>query len=123
MTALCESTTPLASRFDASLLNADSDIFKEIDDYTRLVDLNANPIERLDRQTVIDLTNKTNFMLDNLDLSEYNTLSDRFQQAPLTFVEVADFIVSNNMDLDTIAYDIGLWQDGMTPSTTAPVDS
>ena len=68
MSALCESTTPLASRFDASLLNASSDVFKEIDDYTRLVDLNANPIERLNRQTVLDLTNKTNFMLDKLDL-------------------------------------------------------
>ena len=35
MTALCESTTPLASRFDAMLLTDASDVFKEIDDYTR----------------------------------------------------------------------------------------
>ena len=76
MTALCESTTPLASRFDSTLLNVSSDVFKEIDDYTRLVDLNANPIERLDRQTVVDLTNKTNNLLDKVNISDYNTLGD-----------------------------------------------
>ena len=123
MSALCESTTPLASRFDASLLNASSDVFKEIDDYTRLVDLNANPIERLNRQTVLDLTNKTNFMLDKLDLSMYNTLRDRVEQAPLTVVEIADFVVSNNHNIDTINTNIGQWSDGMVPPTTAPVDS
>ena len=77
MTALCESTTPLASKFDSTLLTASSDVFKEIDDYTRLVDLNANPIEQLNRQTVVDLTNATNNLLDNIDISSYNTLSDR----------------------------------------------
>ena len=121
MTALCESETPLASKFDSTLLTSSSQVFKEIDDYTRLVDLNANPIEQLDRQTVVDLTNKTNFMLDTVDLSSYNTLRDRIEQAPLTFVEVADFVVSNNLDIGTINNDVGLYVPGA--STSAPVDS
>ena len=121
MTALCESETPLASKFDSTLLTSSSQVFKEIDDYTRLVDLNANPIEQLDRQTVVDLTNKTNLMLDTVDLSSYNTLRDRIEQAPLTFVEVADFVVSNNLDIGTINNDVGLYVPGA--STSAPVDS
>ena len=124
MTALCESTTPLASRFDSTLLNVSSDVFKEIDDYTRLVDLNANPIERLDRQTVVDLTNKTNNLLDNIDISDYNTLSDRHSQGPLTFVEIADFIVSNNQDIDGIFSAVGEWSPAvMGDNLSAPIDS
>ena len=124
MTALCESTTPLASRFDASLLTAGSDVFNEIDDFTRLVDFNANPIERLNRQTVVDLTNATNNLLDNIDSSSYNTLSDRHSQGPLTFVEIADFIVSNNLDIDGIFSAVGEWSPTvMGNDLSAPLDS
>jgi len=124
MTALCESTTPLASRFDATLLTDASDVFKEIDDYTKLVDLNANPIERLDRQTLVDLTNSTNNLLDKIDISSYNTLSDRHSQGPLTFVEIADFIVSENQDIDGIFSAVGAWSPTvMGDNLSAPLDS
>ena len=124
MTALCESTTPLASRFDATLLTNASDVFKEIDDYTKLVDLNANPIERLDRQTLVDLTNATNNLLDKIDISSYNTLSDRHSQGPLTFVEIADFLVSNNQDIDGIFSAVGDWSPTvMGDNLSAPLDS
>ena len=124
MTALCESTTPLASRFDASLLTAGSDVFNEIDDFTRLVDFNANPIERLNRQTVVDLTNATNNLLDNIDSSSYNTLSDRHLQAPLTFVEIADFIVSNNQDIDGIFSAVSAYSPAvMSGGLSTPIDS
>ena len=124
MTALCESTTPLASRFDATLLTDASSVFQEIDDYTRLVDLNANPIEQLNRQTVVDLTNATNNLLDNIIISEYNTLSDRHSQGPLTFVEIADFIVSNNQDIDGIFTAVGQWSPTtMGNNLSSPLDS
>ena len=105
MSAICENTTPLASRFDSSILGIDSGAFSDIIDLTKLTD--NNPVERVNRQALVDVTKKTNAILGALDLSDYDTLRDRFDQAPLTFVDIADFINGGKASPETAVVDAG----------------
>ena len=75
MSTVCENTTPLASRFDSSILSLDSGAFSDIIDLTKLAD--TNPVEKVNRQSLVDVTKKTNAILGGLDLSNYDTLKDR----------------------------------------------
>lgn len=97
----CDSSTPLSSRFDADVLRPDSAIFDELFDASSLID-QGNPLDRVDRQGVINLTNSLNDTLSGIDLSAYPVLKARLDQFPLTYVEVADFVVADSTDIDSI---------------------
>ena len=128
MTSHCENITPLASRFDESLLRLDSGDWNAILDMTQLANSSGindgsglNGGVGLNRATLVDVTNKTNNILDLSDLSNYPVLSDRFEQGPITFVEIADFINSNNYDIDNLNRDIADYV--VRPTMPVPLDS
>ena len=128
MTSHCENITPLASRFDESLLRLDSGDWNAILDMTQLANSSGindgsglNGGVGLNRATLVDVTNKTNNILDLSDLSNYPVLSDRFEQGPITFVEIADFINSNNYDIDNLNKDIADYV--VRPTMPVPLDS
>ena len=97
----CDTSTPLSSRFDAQVLRADSAIFDTLFDASSML-TQTNPLDRVDRQTAIDMTNGLNSALSNMDMTNYPTLSARVNQFPITYVEVADFIYGNNTDTTTL---------------------
>ena len=97
----CDTSTPLSSRFDAQVLRADSAIFDTLFDASSML-TQTNPLDRVDRQTAIDMTNSLNNALSNMDMTNYPTLSARVNQFPITYVEVADFIYGNNTDTTTL---------------------
>jgi uncharacterized protein YcbK (DUF882 family) len=122
MSAICENTTPLASRFDSSILRLDSGAFSDIIDITKLAD--TNPVEKVNRQSLVDVTKKTNAILGGLDLSNYDTLRDRYEQAPLSFVDIADFVVDNNYSITDLDDDIKNYNPfNPTEVVPVPVDS
>ena len=55
----CDTSTPLSSRFDAQVLRADSAIFDTLFDASSML-TQTNPLDRVDRQTAIDMTNSLN---------------------------------------------------------------
>ena len=101
MTIGCDSSTPLTSRFDIQVLRPNSPVFDTLFDPTALID-QSNPLDRVDRQSVVDLTNALNTFLGNTDLGPYPTLENRFNQFPITYVETADFILANQTDTTTL---------------------
>jgi uncharacterized protein YcbK (DUF882 family) len=101
MTIGCDSSTPLTSRFDTQVLKPNSNIFDTLFDPTSLMN-QSNPLDRVDRQTVVDLTNALNIFLGSADLGPYPTLENRFNQFPITYVDTADFILANQTNTATL---------------------
>ena len=101
MTIGCDSSTPLTSRFDPQVLKPNSNIFDTLFDPTSLMN-QSNPLDRVDRQTVVDLTNALNIFLGSADLGPYPTLENRFNQFPITYVDTADFILANQTNTATL---------------------
>ena len=95
----CDSSTPLSSRFDAQVLRPDSAIFDKLFDTSGLIE-QGNPLDKVDRQSVINVTNRLNDLLSDMNLDAYPVLKKRFGQFPITYVEVADFALADNTDLD-----------------------
>jgi len=118
MSAVCENTTPLASRFDSSILGVDSGAFSDIIDLTKLTD--SNPVDQVNRQSLVNVTRKTNAILDAINLNNYSTLKDRYEQAPLSFVDIADFVVNNNYSITDLDNDVNNYNP-FNPDEVVPV--
>lgn len=128
MTSHCENITPLASRYDPSILRLDSSDFGAILDSTLIANLTGindgtglNGGVGLNRQTLVDVTNLTNNILDLSDLTNFPTLKDRYDQGPVTFVEIADFINTNSYDIGNLNTDIKDYVP--SPVMPVPIDS
>ena len=92
MSIECTNTTPISGHTSV-LTNPIVDI-----DFSALL-TQTDPLElAADRQTIIDITDQLNNILDVSDLSGYPTLDARFKQFPLTYTEVADYIITNNIN-------------------------
>ena len=100
MTIGCDSSTPLTSRFDAQVLTPNSAIFNTL--FEPSLFITNNPLDRVDRTTIVDLTNRLNILLGGIDLTPYPILKNRFDQFPITYVETADFVLANQINTSTI---------------------
>ena len=100
MTIGCDSSTPLTSRFDAQVLTPNSAIFNIL--FEPSLFITNNPLDRVDRTTIVDLTNRLNILLGGIDLTPYPVLKNRFDQFPITYVETADFVLANQINTSTI---------------------
>lgn len=93
MSIECNNTSPLASRFsELTDVNNIGDI-----DFTPLIS-RPDPLDNTNRQSVIAITDKMNEILTDIDLSGFPTLASRRQQYPLLYAEVADYLITNNID-------------------------
>mgnify|MGYP003627592721 FL=1 len=104
MSIECNNTTPLASGFSSSALTTSSASLNGLIDFSSLID-QTNPLDNLniDRQSVVTITQKLNvFMsqdsLQTIASSAYPTLAAKFNQFPITYTEIADFILTNSVD-------------------------
>jgi hypothetical protein len=99
MSESCVNTTPLASGVEG-ILGPRSAIFDGLLDISTIA--TNNPLIGFDRAKLIDVTSETNRILALIDLSQWPVLKSRFEQGPLTFVEIADFILQNQYDIDAL---------------------
>ena len=91
MSIECNNTTPIASRF-SDLTTPVGDI-----DFSALIS-QPDPLDQVNRQQIVSITDKLNNLLAQEDLSEYPTLDKRFSQFPLTYTEIADYTLTNAID-------------------------
>ena len=98
MTIGCDSSTPLTSRFDPKVLTPNSAIFNTLFEPSLLI--TSNPLDRVDRTTVINLTNRLNVLFSSgaVDLTSYPMLKNRVSQFPITYVDTADFVLRNQIN-------------------------
>jgi len=101
MSIECTSTSPFASRFDSSALTPSSAIFTGLTDFSTLID-QENPLDKVNRDSVVSITNKLNAVLGQEDLTAFPTLKNKYEQFPLTFVEIADYVLKNSVDVDIL---------------------
>lgn len=104
--SICTNTTPISSRYD--------DLTAPIGpiDFSALLS-RPNPLDNVDRQTVVDLTNGLNNVLDLEDTAKYPTLNARFNQFPLTYTEIAEFVLENAIDPVTALNEVNKYNGGM----------
>jgi len=93
MSIECNNTAPLASRFsELTDVNNIGDI-----DFTPLIS-RPDPLDNIDRASVKSITDGMNEILTDIDLGAYPTLASRRGQFPLLYAEVADYLITNNID-------------------------
>ncbi len=123
MSIECNNTTPIASKASASL-TLTSDDLNNILDVATLVDL-SNPLDSLNRASVMNITNALANITQQTDLSEYPTLNARLESGTPTYTEIADFLLSTNTNIadieETIVdYNTGLLGGSSTILTNSP---
>jgi hypothetical protein len=96
MSIECNNTTPLASKASALTAPIGGAI-----DFSALI-AQPDPLEQVDRVTIVDITDRLNNSLSTMNLSGYPTLRDRLEQFPLTYTEIADYVLNNNVDTSAI---------------------
>ena len=113
MSIECNNTTPIASRFSDLVVQPG-----------QIIDLSAiisqtDPLDQVsNRSAVIDVTNRLNVILGIAGLSDkYPTLYNRFDQAPITYTEVADFVLQNNINTFPITTALSKYNKSSGPSS------
>lgn len=91
MSIECSNTTPISGQ--TSVLTTpvgaiDFSVMLTTDD----------PLDSVNRVQVIEITDKLNGLLPTIGLSQFPTLDARFRQFPLTYTEIADYIITNNIN-------------------------
>ena len=115
MSIQCDNTTPIASK--AGSLTVDSGVFDNIIDLSSLI-TTTDPLDRLNRSTIVGLTDLTNSVLNVEDLSGFPTLSNRFGQTPLTYTEIAAYVLDNNVDASNLLNEFKNYNNVNGPSAT-----
>ena len=120
MSIECNNTTPFSARFDSAALTPASAVFTEIEDFGSLID-QSNPLDFVNRDSVLAITNRMNDILPKADLSDFPTLQKKYQQFPITATEVADYVLTNSIDTDSIIAEF----DNFSPDIgfTAPINA
>ena len=98
MSIQCDNTTPIASK--AGSLTVGDAVFDSIFDLSSLI--TNDPLSQLDRGSVVSITDALNNVLGSEDLQAYPTLSERYSQFPLTYTEIADYMLTNNVTVDIL---------------------
>ncbi len=114
MSIECDNTTPLAGK--AGTLTLDNSVFDSIFDLSTLIDTN-DPLDRIDRASVVSITDTLNNVLESEELTDYPTLGNRYSQFPLTYTEVADYMLTNNVNVD-ILQELQAYSAPIGPSAT-----
>ena len=91
MSIECTNTTPISGQTTA--LTAPVGTI----DFSALI-AQPDPLDQVDRPTIVEITDKLNALLDVENLSEYPTLQNRYDQFPLTYTEIADYVLTNNVN-------------------------
>ena len=107
MSIECNNTTPIAS--NATAITAPIGAI----DFSALI-AQPDPLEQVDRATIVDITDRLNKSLSTMDLSGYPTLKDRFEQFPITYTEIADYALNNNVDTSAILTELKGYSVAMT---------
>ena len=120
MSIECTNTTPISGQTTA--LTAPVGTI----DFSALI-AQPDPLDQVDRPTIVEITDKLNALLDVENLSEYPTLQNRYDQFPLTYTEIADYVLTNNVNtFDVLAainkYDGAIGTDRVINQTLSDLD-
>ena len=123
MSIECNNTTPIASKGSAAL-TLTSAALNDILDVATLVDL-SDPLDSLNRASVMNITNALANIAEQTDLSAYATLNARVAIGAPSYTEIADFLLSNNSNVAEIEqaivdYNTGLLGGSSTILTNSP---
>lgn len=121
MSIQCDNTTPIAGK--AGMLDASSVAFDSIIDLSSLINFSNDPLNNLDRDKIVSITNTlNNTVLFNEGkegrLDNFPTLSSRYEQFPLTYTEIAAYMLENNVDVDKIQSELNTYDNVGAVSTS-----
>lgn len=100
-------------------LNAEAGLLN----FTDLLLQQANPTAGFDRGALLSSAGNLTRTLRNIDIGngDYPFLNQRFQQSPILYTEVADFLQQSSIDIDDFDADIAQFQEFIKGPVTLPV--
>jgi len=116
MSIQCDNTTAIVSGFSLEA----APIAGELIDLSALL-AEADPLDsvQIDRATAVGITDGlNNFILSTANLDAFPTLKERFGQFPLTYTEVAGYMLNNNVNGADVLDSINKYDSTLGPEVT-----
>ena len=115
----CRPTT-IASRYSESVIQTGfAPAFSVVD----ILNKEANPADSYDATTLLRLSQNLNTTVISSDTSAFPLLNQRYQQSPILFSEVADFLDQSGLNINTVDTHLADYQNTITPNQYVPADS
>lgn len=115
----CRPTT-IASRYSESVIQTGfAPAFSVVD----ILNKEANPADSYDATTLLRLSQNLNTTIISSDTSAFSLLNQRYQQSPILFSEVADFLDQSGLNINTVDTHLADYQNTITPNQYVPADS
>jgi hypothetical protein len=115
----CRPTT-IASRYSESVIQTGfAPAFSVVD----ILNKEANPADSYDATTLLRLSQNLNKTVISSDTSAFPLLNQRYQQSPILFSEVADFLDQSGLNINTVDTHLADYQNTITPNQYVPADS
>ena len=120
MSIQCDNTTAIASGFSSMSVPIGGGIGDGLIDLSALL-AEADPLDsvQIDRKTAVAITDGlNNLVLATTNLDAFPTLKERFGQFPLTYTEVAGYMLDNNVNGDNVLDSISKYDSTLGPEVT-----
>lgn len=115
----CRPTT-IASRYSESVIQTGfAPAFSVVD----ILNKEANPADSYDATTLLRLSQNLNTTIISSDTSAFPLLNQRYQQSPILFSEVADFLDQSGLNINTVDTHLADYQNTITPNQYVPANS
>ena len=115
----CRPTT-IASRYSESVIQTGfAPAFSVVD----ILNKEANPADSYDATKLLRLSQNLNKTVISSDTSAFPLLNQRYQQSPILFSEVADFLDQSGLNINTVDTHLADYQNTITPNQYVPADS
>ena len=115
----CRPTT-IASRYSESVIQTG---FAPAFDVVDILNKEANPADSYDATTLLRLSQNLNTTVISSDTSAFPLLDQRYQQSPILFSEVADFLDQSGLNINTVDTHLADYQSTIEPNQYVPADS
>ena len=115
----CRPTT-IASRYSESVIQTGfAPAFSVVD----ILNKEANPADSYDATKLLRLSQNLNKTVISSDTSAFPLLNQRYQQSPILFSEVADFLDQSGLNINTVDTHLADYQNTIAPNQYVPADS
>lgn len=123
MSTICDNTTPLGSKNADETLNVTSSALADaILDLSTLANT-TNPLDSVDRNAIINLTNGINNVLINTPLDDFPSLANKVaQDGRITPTDIAQFTLDNNTDVTELQKVLDDYNTGL-PTSSSTTDT
>jgi len=115
----CKPTT-IASRYSESVIQSG---FAPSFDIVDILNKEANPADSYNSATLLRLSQNLNTTVIASNTSTFKLLNSRYQQSPILFSEVADFLDQSGLNIDQVDTTLNDYQNTLVPNEFVPFDS